>query len=264
MSATSGPLIAYRWFRVTAAGTLAGAQHVQWPADAPLRAEHIFTPAFAERNTRHRRIVDAALWTWAVVACLCSLVLVATAVWLLAVLVIDAWPHHARPGDHPLGTGRVLAGIASALACAALAAAPPVLLTLFVWPRRSKHHTCPCRPRRFGARLVPECGIYGYRTFGQAAAAMTRERFVRDPMVLGRVTLGGLVYPHSEGFRAELGRVDALFDDAAGHVQGPAARYGVPVLPPPPGVLPAGPGRPLGGLVAAVRALGAGRSRSAR
>lgn len=71
------------------------------------------------------------------------------------------------------------------------------------------------------------CGIYGYRTMDQFVAHADYS----GTTVWGQVELGGKVYEHTEGYRAEYGRVVALYRvPSAAPARAAAEVYGVPLL----------------------------------
>ena len=102
------------------------------------------------------------------------------------------------------------------MAFAVMAAAMIALLGIYIHPLRAPKDRCPAPPRRLIARWVPECGIHGYRSLELAVEGAAREWTLQRPLIIARVSLWGRVFPYSDGFRAEWGRIDELFDDGSG------------------------------------------------
>lgn len=69
------------------------------------------------------------------------------------------------------------------------------------------NHECPCPPRRPELlRRTWGCGIYAMRTRGD----LVRSDWVTGSHVLGQVELGGRIWTHDLGYRAQYARVAAL------------------------------------------------------
>lgn len=180
-----------------------------------------------EMARRRLGLAEAIVRVSGIVLGVCAVLLAVGAVWLF----VDAGL--AASVGHSESTWR---GIGGGLACAVMASGIAELLVLYFRPSGGEDHACPAPPPRVGARWIPECGIYGYRTLALAARAASREWAVAAPMVLARVRLWGTVFPYSDGYRAGWARIDALYDDRSGQVEVPAAAYGVAVEPTPEGL----------------------------
>lgn len=165
-------------------------------------------------------LAEAIIGVSAGVLVVCAVLLAVGAVWLF----VDAG--FAAAGGRWDPTAR---GVGAGVACVVMAAAVGGLLVLYLRPPGAADHVCPAPPRRVGARWIPECGIYGYRTLPLAARAASREWAVTTPVVLARVSLWGTVYPYSDGYRVGWARIEALYDDGSGQVEVPAAAYGLAV-----------------------------------
>lgn len=210
----AAPIVAYRWFRVTRTGGLAGAQGVCWPQGAAMLAGHVPGPALEELPAP----IGVLAKVGAGLAALAASVMACTVVWLVVLGAVSAasasWGVTARAG--------MAAGVCVAMAAAF---ASPVWL---YWNlhRPAAGHKCPARPLRLAGRWLPACGIHAYSTFELAARAAAR---TGEPVVLGRVLLWGRVFPHTHGYRAEWARLDALADDGSGRAVLPGVLYRVPV-----------------------------------
>lgn len=184
---------------------------------------------------RHQGLADAVMRVSGGVLACCAAILAAAGVWLF----VDA--ALAANADRWGATGR---GICAGVACAVMTTAIVGLLSLYFRPPGGAEHVCPAPPRRLGARWVPECGIYAYRSLPQAARAASKEWAMAAPVVLARVSLWGRVFPYSAGYRAQWARIECLYDDASGQVEVPAAVYGIGVEPLPTGLSPPASGGP--------------------
>ncbi len=173
---------------------------------------------------RRQGLAEAITGVSAGVLVVCAVLLAVGAVWLFVDAGLAATGGRWDPTARAVGAG---------VACAVMAAAVAGLLLLYFHPPGGADHVCPAPPRRLGARWIPECGIYGYRSLSLAARAASREWAVTAPVVLARVSLWGAVYLYSDGYRAGWARIEALYDDGSGQVEVPAAAYGlaVEVLP---------------------------------
>lgn len=177
--------------------------------------------ALGWRMARRRHgLADAIIGVSAGVLGVCAALLAAGAVWLFAEAGL------AADGGRWEAAGR---GLGAGVACSVMAAAVVGLLALYFRPPGGADHVCPAPPRRVGARWIPECGIYGYRTLDLAVRAASREWALAAPVVLARVSLWGRVFPYSDGYRAGWASIEVLYDDDAGQVEVPAAAYGLRV-----------------------------------
>lgn len=176
---------------------------------------------------RRQGLADAIVRVSGEVLVGCAALGSAGGVWLAADAGLAAGTSHWG------ATGR---GFGAALACWVTAGAITGLLVGYFRTPGGDKHVCPSPPRRLGARWVPECGIYAYRTLPLAARAAGREWPLTAPVVLARVSLWGRVFPYSAGYRAAWSRIEALYDDASGHVEVPAALYGFAMEPLPSGL----------------------------
>lgn len=99
------------------------------------------------------------------------------AVWLFVDAGLAATGGRWDPTARAVGAG---------VACAVMASAVVGLLVLCFRSPGGADHVCPAPLRRVGARWIPECNIYGYRSLPLAARAASREWAVAAPVVLPR------------------------------------------------------------------------------
>jgi hypothetical protein len=208
------PIVAYRWFQVGAGGVLSGAQDVEWPSEVPMRAHHIGALEDAGGVLRALTILVG------IGAAACAAGLVAGAGLLITMVATGGGSVLTRVGAAMLVLG---AGWGLAITLVMEAMAPLSV------PREG--HRCPAPAARFAGRWTPACGIYAYNDVARAVAGTQGAWVSACPVVVAKVLLWGDVYVHRWGYRAEHARIEALYDDGRGHVELPAARYGVPVEP---------------------------------
>lgn len=203
------------------AGVLVALGLVAGPAIAGIVGGGVVALAW-QTSRRHQGLADAIVRVSAGVLAVCAVLLAAGAAWLFADAGLALRGHGRSSAPRAIGAGMAVAAMASAVAG---------LLVLYFRPPGGADHVCPAPPRRVGARWIPECGIYGYRTLPLAARAVSREWALAAPVVLARVSLWGRVFPYSAGYRAEWARIEVLYDEGTGQVEVPAAAYGVGVEP---------------------------------
>lgn len=264
----SAPVVAWRVFRVHPGGELRGARHVTWVPGEAMHATHVVPKLMSRPREapllrlawkaapRWKRLVVsvpllfAATAATAVVPAAGALFLsvlggavysirgrrtflmgslVAASTILVSVVVIltelsGALLLSSGPGHHG---HNVVAFVSSVILTVLLCAQYAVAFNR----RRPRHH-CPSPPLRYFANMRPECGIHAYRTLDRAVRSLpipAVEAYGGEPSIIARVQLWGRCYPYSDGWRAEYGRITALYDDDSGHVELPAVVYGCAV-----------------------------------
>lgn len=206
------PLVAYRWFQVGEGGVLSGAQDVEWPPEGSMDARHI---GALEDGGGVLRALTVLVGVGAV---LCAIGVLAGVALLVAMMAAGEGTALTRVGAIMLVLGAGW-GLVITLVMEAMSPLPGV----------QPGHRCPAPAPRFIGRWTPACGIYAYNDLARAAAGSRGAWVATRPVVVAKVVLWGTVYEHRWGYRAEHARIEALYDDGRGHVEVPAARYGVPV-----------------------------------
>lgn len=182
---------------------------------------------------RHRDLGDVLLRICAVLLGLFTAALLGAAGWMLVLVAASVNDRISGHLSGALDSAGIAAALATSAVFAVMASAMVALFRIYIHPIRAPRHLCPAPPRRLVARWVPECGIHGYRSLKLAVEGASRGWTLQRPLVIAQVSLWGRVFPYSDGYRAEWGRIDALYDDGTGHVEVPAARYGIPAIPVP-------------------------------
>ncbi len=264
----TAPVMAWRLFRVHPGGELRGAHHVAWVPREPMHATHV-VPKLLSRPTEAPllRLAWKAAPRWKRLAVSVPLLLAATAATVVVpsagafFLSALGGAVYSIRGRRTFLMGSVVAAstilvavvvILTELTGALLLSSGPghhgnnvvafvssVVLTVLLcsqyalaFNRRRPRHDCPAPPLRYFANIRPECGIHAYRTLDQAVRRLpipAVEAYGGEPTIIARVQLWGRCYPYSDGWRAEYGRITALYDDDSGHVEIPAVVHGCAV-----------------------------------